>query len=112
MLLKKFKIIPVFLLLFATMEGCKKMDLVPADRFTELNFWESDANVNNALNNVYNHMYNSQLFFDREALSDNAVNRAGVGAGAITSGNFTPTLSNFASDWDYFFTGIKAANVF
>jgi starch-binding outer membrane protein, SusD/RagB family len=112
MLLKKFKIIPFFLLLLATMEGCKKMDLVPTDRFTELNFWESDANVNNALNNVYNRIYNSGLYFDREALSDNAVNRAGVGAGAITSGNFSPTLSNFASDWDYFYTGIKAANVF
>lgn len=112
MLLKKFKIIPLFLLLFAITQGCKKMDLVPTDRFTELNFWESDANVNNALNNVYNRMYTSGLFFDREALSDNAVNRAGVGAGAITSGNFTPTLSNFLGDWDYFYTGIKAANIF
>lgn len=112
MFLKKFKIIPFFLLLFIVLQGCKKMDLVPTDRFTELNFWESDANVNNALNNVYNRMYNSGLFFDREALSDNAVNRAGVGAGAITSGNFTPTLSNFLGDWDYFYTGIKAANIF
>lgn len=112
MFLKKFKVIPLFLLFIMAMYGCKKMDLAPTDKFTELNFWQSDANVNNALHNVYGRMYSSGLFFDREALSDNAVNRAGVGAGAITSGNFTPTLSNFLGDWDFFYTSIKASNVF
>ena len=112
MLLKKFKLIPFLLLLVAGMAGCKKMDLTPTDRFTELNFWESEANVNNALNNVYSRLYNSDLYFFNEALSDNAVTRAGVDRGAIASGNFTPTLSFFLSDWNYFYTGIKAANIF
>ncbi len=103
------------LLLAVFAAGCKKMDLTPIDRFTELNFWQSDANVNNALNNVYNRLYTSQYFFYNEALSDNAYTRLGISAGfpdAIASGNFTPTLARFLSEWDYYYTGIKAANIF
>ncbi len=112
MSLKNIKKLQFLLLLLAVMAGCKKMDLAPTDRFTELNFWQSSANVSNALNNVYNRMYNSSMFFYNEALSDNAVTRAGVGSGAIASGNFTPTLQSFLDDWGYFYTGIKAANIF
>ena len=95
--------------------GCKKLDLTPIDRFTELNFWQSEENVNNALNNVYNRMYTSQYVFYNEALSDNAYTRLGIGAGfpdVITSGNFTPTLARFLDEWSYYYTGIKAANIF
>ena len=86
--------------------GCKKLDLTPIDRFTELNFWQSEENVNNALNNVYNRMYTSQYFFYNEALSDNAYTRLGIGAGfpdVITSGNFTPTLARFLDEWSYYY---------
>jgi hypothetical protein len=115
MFFKYFKRSFTFLVLVALSAGCKKMDLAPTDRFTELNFWNSDENVNNALNNVYNRMYNSQLYFYNEALSDNAYTRLGISAGfpdAIASGNFTPSLARFLSEWDYYYTGIKAANIF
>jgi hypothetical protein len=111
----KYSFINFALLLALTMAGCKKMDLAPTDRYTELNFWQSDANVNNALNNVYNRMYTSQYFFYNEALSDNAVTRSGISAGfpdAISSGNFTPTLARFLNEWDFYYTSIKAANIF
>ena len=110
-----YQSIPFFLLLAVLAAGCKKMDLAPTDRFTELNFWESGENVNNALNNVYNRMYNSQLFFYNEALSDNAYTRIGISAGfpdAISSGSFTSTLARFINEWNYYYTGIKAANIF
>jgi hypothetical protein len=112
---KYLKPFPFILLLVIAMAGCKKMDLTPTDRFTELNFWQSDANVNNALNNVYSRMYTSQYFFYNEALSDNAYTRLGISSGfpdAIASGNFTPTLARFLDEWDYYYTGIKAANIF
>jgi len=115
MLLKYITRVGFALLLTGAAVGCKKMDLTPYDRFTELNFWQSDVNVNNALNNVYNRMYNSQYFFYNEALSDNAYTRLGISAGfpdAISSGNFTSTLARFLNEWDYYYTGIKAANVF
>ena len=103
------------LLLVGLAAGCKKLDLAPIDRFSELNYWQSDENVSNALNNVYNRMYRSDYFFYNEALSDNAVTRLGISAGmpdAIASGSFTPTLSRFLEEWDYYYTGIKAANIF
>ncbi len=115
MLLKYIKKAGVVLSFAAAIAGCKKMDLTPIDRFTELNFWQSDANVSNALNNVYNRMYTSQYFFYNEALSDNAYTRLGISSGfpdAIASGNFTPTLARFLGEWDYYYTGIKAANIF
>ncbi|RYY30475.1 MAG: RagB/SusD family nutrient uptake outer membrane protein [Chitinophagaceae bacterium] len=115
MLFKFLKTSGFVLLLAIFVAGCKKMDLTPIDRFTELNFWQSDANVSNALNNVYNRIYTSGYFFYNEALSDNAYTRLGISAGfpdAIASGNFTPTLARFLSEWDYYYTGIKAANIF
>ena len=115
MLFKYLKIFTVALLVTGAMAGCKKMDLSRLDRYTELNFWQSDANVNNALNNVYNRIYNSNYYFYNEALSDNAYTRLGISAGmvdAISSGNFTSTLSRFLGEWDYYYTGIKAANLF
>jgi starch-binding outer membrane protein, SusD/RagB family len=115
MLSKLLRTFSIFLLLAFGLAGCKKMDLTPIDRFTELNFWQSDANVSNALNNVYNRLYTSQYFFYNEALSDNAYTRLGISSGfpdAIASGNFTPTLARFLSEWDYYYTGIKAANIF
>lgn len=113
--IKYFTRIGLVLLLAGSVTGCKKMDLAPSDRFTELNFWQSDENVNNSLNNVYNRFYNSGYIFYNEALSDNAFTRLGISAGlpdVITSGNFTPTLARFSSEWSYYYTGIKAANVF
>ncbi len=115
MLYKYFKRFTLVLLLGGTAVSCKKLDLAPIDRFSELNFWLSDANVNNALNNVYSRIYTSGTYFYNEALSDNAYTRLGISAGmvdAIVSGNFTPTLSRFQDEWGYYYTGIKAANIF
>jgi len=110
-----YKPLSFFCGLLLLLAGCKKMDLAPLDRFTELNFWKSDENVNNALNNVYARMYNSQLFFYNEALSDNAYTRLGISAGfpdAIASGNFTPTLARFLDEWSYYYGSVKSENIF
>lgn len=101
--------------LLAAVAGCKKLDLAPSDRFTELNFWESTENVNNALNNVYAGMYTSGPFFYNEALSDNAFTKLGINSGqpdAIASGNFTTSLPRFQNDWAYYYGGIKSCNIF
>jgi starch-binding outer membrane protein, SusD/RagB family len=104
----------LFLLPLLIGTGCKKLDLAPIDRFTELTFWQSDDNVNNALNSVYGGLYSSQSYFYNEALSDNAVTKSGVntGADAIASGNFTPTLPRFINDWSGYYAGIKSSNIF
>ena len=95
--------------------ACKKLDLAPTDRFTELNFWESSENVNSALNNIYMGMYSSQPVFYNEALSDNAFTKLGINSGqpdAIASGSFTTSLPRFQNDWAYYYAGIKSCNIF
>lgn len=112
---KHIKRLGALALLVSTAVGCKKLDLAPLDRFTELTFWNYSDNVNNAANNVYSGMYNSQYYFYNEGLSDNAYTRLGISAGfpdVIASGSFAPTLARFIDEWRYYYSGIKSANIF
>lgn len=112
LLLKKYAFI-VFLTLI--LSACKKLDLGPVDRFTELTFWQLNDNVNNALNNVYASIYGAQPFFFNEAMSDNASTKLGINVGlpdAIASGNFTATMVRFERDWSGYYSGIKSCNLF
>ena len=66
--MKFFKNICIASLAALLATGCKKLDIAPTDRFSELTFWNVDENVNNALNNNYSLMYNSDLYFYNESL--------------------------------------------
>ncbi|MEZ0484400.1 RagB/SusD family nutrient uptake outer membrane protein [Fibrella aquatica] len=102
-------------LVLLTVVGCGPLDIAPVNRFTELNFWTTSENVNNALNNIYSGMYTSTLYFYNEALSDNAYTAQGSAAGnpeAIASGSFTSTLPKFQNDWAFYYQGIKSCNIF
>ncbi|MBG6235576.1 hypothetical protein IWX76_002144 [Pedobacter sp. CAN_A7] len=104
------KIVTVFLA--ATVAtGCKKLDLTPTDRFSDLTFWTVDANVYNALNNNYSLIYNSNTFFYNESTSDNAYSATGDYA-LIASGNATSAQGIFLNDWAYYYSTIKSCNVF
>jgi starch-binding outer membrane protein, SusD/RagB family len=111
---KIIKSVCCILLAGSILAGCKKLDLAPSDRFTELTFWQSAENVNNALNNIYRSIYSSQAFFYNDALSDNAFSKlaGSTNVDAIASGNFTPSLPRFQSDWGFYYGGIKSCNVF
>ena len=107
--------IALLLFLVCAASACKKLDLAPSDRYTDLTFWQVDDNVNNALNNVYNGIFTSNPYFYNEALSDNAYTRLGISAGnvdAISSGSFTVDLNRFSADWGYYYAGIKSCNLF
>ncbi|MBL4677129.1 MAG: RagB/SusD family nutrient uptake outer membrane protein [Mucilaginibacter sp.] len=91
--------------------GCKKLDIAPTDQFSDLTFWQVDANVYNALNNNYSLLYNSGLYFDAEALSDNAFSPSGD-LNVIASGNATTQTPKFENDWKYYFSTIKSCNIF
>jgi hypothetical protein len=107
-------------LVLLVLSGCKKLDLAPSDRYTDLTFWQVDNNVNNALNNIYHGIYSntnspSVPYFYNEALSDNAYTRLGISAGnvdAISSGSFTVDLDRFSADWSSYYAGIKSCNIF
>ncbi|MDN3588500.1 RagB/SusD family nutrient uptake outer membrane protein [Pedobacter aquatilis] len=91
--------------------GCKKLDIAPTDRFSDLTFWTVDVNVNNALNNNYSLLYNSLLYFEPEALSDNAYSPSGD-LNLIASGNATALTAKFAADWASYYRTIKSVNIF
>lgn len=91
--------------------GCKKLDLAPTDRFSDLTFWTVDANVYNALNNNYSLIYNSNIYFYNEATSDNAYSSSGDYS-LIASGNYTASQSKFLGDWAYYYSTIKSCNIF
>jgi len=91
--------------------GCKKLDLAPTDRFSDLTFWTISDNVYSALYNNYSLMYNSSLFFYNEALSDNAYSPSGD-YNLIASGNATAGTAKFQNDWAYFYSTIKSCNIF
>lgn len=96
---------------FIALAGCKKLDIAPTDRFSDLTFWKVDLNVNNALNNNYGLLYNSNLYFDAEALSDNAYSPSGD-LNLIASGNATSLTAKFQSDWSSYYQAIKSVNIF
>ncbi len=106
--LKKLTII---ILAVTASAGCKKLDLAPTDRFSDLTFWQTDANVYSALYNNYSLMYNSTLFFYNEALSDNAYSSTGD-YNLIASGNANASTAKFQSDWAYYYSTIKSCNIF
>jgi hypothetical protein len=91
--------------------GCKKLDIVPTDRFSDATFWKVDANVYSALYNNYHLIYNDGLYFSNEALSDNAYSRAGDVA-IISGGNATAATGKFAGDWGSYYADIKSCNEF
>ncbi|MGY4535798.1 hypothetical protein ACVW0P_000192 [Mucilaginibacter sp. UYNi724] len=106
--LKKLLIVSVAV--FAA-SGCKKLDIAPTDRFSDLTFWQVEANVYNALYNNYSLIYNSGLYFDAEAISDNAYSPSGD-LNLIASGNATSQTGKFAGDWNNYYSAIKSCNIF
>ncbi|RZL15250.1 MAG: RagB/SusD family nutrient uptake outer membrane protein, partial [Pedobacter sp.] len=98
-------------LLVVAAAGCKKLDIAPTDRFSDLTFWTVDVNVANALNNNYSLLYNSSLYFDPEALSDNAYSPSGD-LNLIASGNANALTGKFLGDWSNYYRTIKSVNIF
>jgi hypothetical protein len=91
--------------------GCKKLDIAPTDKFSDLTFWTVDVNVSNALHNNYSLLYNSNLYFEPEALSDNAYSPSGD-LNLIASGNATSLTAKFQGDWSTYYKTIKSVNIF
>ena len=106
--LKKLLIVSVAIV---AVSGCKKLDIAPTDRFSDLTFWKVDANVYNALYNNYGLIYNSGLYFNAEAISDNAYSPSGD-LNLIASGNATSLTAKFEGDWGYYYSTIKSCNIF
>ncbi|WP_233268895.1 RagB/SusD family nutrient uptake outer membrane protein [Mucilaginibacter lacusdianchii] len=104
----------VLLMLLILVAACKKLDLAPVDRFTDLNYWTTADKAKTVLNTAYSQMFNSNWFFLNEALSDNAYNSRGdaEGVASIAAGIYDQSLGRFNSEWDNHYSCIKTCNVF
>ncbi|MBX3254285.1 MAG: RagB/SusD family nutrient uptake outer membrane protein [Chitinophagaceae bacterium] len=94
--------------------SCKKLDLVPADRFTEANYWTTQERAETVLNTAYSNMFNSNHFFYNEALSDNAYNGRGDNEGvmSISAGLADASLGRFSGEWNAHYACIKTTHIF
>lgn len=108
------KIKAIVLLVVILFSSCKKLDLVPANRFTDVNYWTTTEKANNVLNTAYAQMFNSNRFFLNDALSDNAYNSRGdnEGAASIAAGSYDASLSRVKDEWNDHYKGIKTCNLF
>lgn len=93
--------------------GCKKLEQVPADKFTDANYWTTAEKANSMLNTAYSQIYKSDYFFTNEAMSDNAYNGRGdaEGAASIAAGTYDPSLNRFKTEWSDHYKGIKTSNL-
>jgi len=108
------KIILTAALLSGLFASCKKLDLVPTDRFTDENYWTTTEKASGVLNTAYSQIFNTDRFFYNEAMSDNAYNGRGdnQGAASLAAGTYDPSLGRLKEEWNDRYSGIKTCNLF
>lgn len=105
----------VFLLtLVCYISACKKLDLAPANKFTESNYWTTSEKASSVLSTAYAQMFRNDWFFYNEGASDNAYNGRGdvAGVASLAGGSFDASLGRVKEEWGYHYTGIKTTNIF
>jgi hypothetical protein len=102
-----------FGLLLVLLGACKNLDLAPANRFTEANYWTSADRALAVLNSAYAGLYPTDYFFYNDALSDNAFNQLGDAAGAnsLGRGSFNAALPRLKDEWYFHYAGIKTVHI-
>lgn len=93
--------------------SCEDLDKEPRDKYTEKNYWTSVSKAQLVLNMGYNQMYEANIMWRDEALSDNMTNASGTTAErTIRRGEATAALGLFADEWKNAYGGLKTCHVF
>ena len=93
--------------------SCNDLDLAPTNKFTDLNYWTSEAKASSVLSMAYSQMKSSGYFFADERLSDNLYEgRGSTDEKLITSGQANAALKRFSEDWQKCYEGIKTCHTF
>jgi len=101
----------IIIIAASTVAGCKKLNIAPTNEFSSLTFWKVNANVYNALYNNYHLIYNDALYFNPEAVSDNAYAASGD-LTSISAGTANANTQKFENDWSTYYSAIKSCNEF
>ena len=100
-------------LVLASFTSCNELDLAPTNKFTDLNYWTSEAKASSVLSMAYSQMMSSSYYFADERLSDNLYEgRGNTDEKLITSGQANAALGRFANDWSFCYQGIKTCHTF
>lgn len=104
----------IFIGLLLVLPACKKLDLSPIDRYSELTFWTSAERADLFVNTIYNQMIQSGSFFYDEALSDNAYTSRGdaSGSNSIPAGLADASGDRFKNQWNDMYKCIRTCNTF
>ena len=92
--------------------ACNDLDLAPTDKFTDANYWTSVEKASSVLNMAYNQMFNSDYYFNTEALSDNLFQMNVGNEKLISSGQADAANGRFAGEWSDCYRGIKTCHTF
>lgn len=93
--------------------SCEDLDTEPRDKYTEKNYWTSETKAKLVLNMAYNQMYEANIMWRDEFLSDNMIPASGTTAErTIRRGEALPSLGLFADEWKNAYGGIKTCHVF
>ena len=93
--------------------GCVKLDVVPANKFTEETYWTSVDKANSVLNMAYRQMYSSDYVINNEILTDNVYNGYGTSTEKIiATGLADASNGRFESEWGACYGGIKTCHTF
>ncbi len=102
---------PSFIFCMLLLAGCVDLDVEPTDKYTDGNYWTSEANASAMLNTAYKQMNSPDWVFRDERLSDNLYN--GYGGDAvknITNGQATSSTNLFNEVWNDIYSGIKTTH--
>jgi hypothetical protein len=92
--------------------ACNDLDLAPTNKFTDANYWTSVEKASSVLNMAYNQMFNSNYYFNTEALSDNLFQMNVGNEKLISSGQADASNGRFAGEWSDCYGGIKTCHTF
>lgn len=104
-------IIGLFLVL-TSIWSCKKLDLAPLDKPSDLTFWRTQEDAVNAVNACYGGLDSAETLLFAESLSDNAYTRSNNGnlVRDAANGNYDAAHPLMQQVWSQRYTGIRRCN--
>lgn len=107
----RYRAWPLFIFCMLLFASCVELDVEPSDKYTDKNYWTSEANASSMLNMAYRQMNSPDWVFRDERLSDNLYN--GYGGDAvknIVNGQATSSTALFNDVWKDIYSGIKTVH--
>lgn len=111
--MKKYLSILTFLILFTTLPGCYKLDLIPQDKLSSDLFWKTPEQARQAIAACYAALKQNEVYythFGMDALSDMGMGYDNKGYWDISRGIWTPHTAYVSNRWSDSYEGVARTN--